>query len=159
MDHRKQAKAALEEFLGERHEPEPEVITCDYCGDELPSVKHRAHIPTTPDLQRRGFDADKIVCPKCAKKSVAPHPRESDVREALLKIIERNAVPRGYEEGLFYSNHKMVDAILAEFPILSRDIAAEIEAEIDMEFESVKDRGPEYRKGLYRAVEIARNGR
>lgn len=46
----------------ELHQP----IRCDYCGDELPNVKSRAHIPTTPDLQRRGFAADKIVCPECA---------------------------------------------------------------------------------------------
>lgn len=41
-------------------------IRCDYCGEALPSVKNRADIPTTPDLQRRGFAADKVVCPGCA---------------------------------------------------------------------------------------------
>ncbi|WP_336630761.1 MULTISPECIES: hypothetical protein [unclassified Microbacterium] len=45
------------------------LIRCDYCGDALPSVKSRAHIPTTPDLQRLGFAADKIVCPDCAARA------------------------------------------------------------------------------------------
>lgn len=45
-----------------------EVIRCDYCGDDLPSVKSRAHIPTTPDLQRLGFAADKVVCPECVAR-------------------------------------------------------------------------------------------
>ena len=41
------------------------MIRCDYCGDALPSVKDRAHIPTTPDIQLLGFSADKVVCPEC----------------------------------------------------------------------------------------------
>jgi hypothetical protein len=40
-------------------------IRCDYCGDALPSVKSRADVPTTPDLQRLGFAVDKVVCPEC----------------------------------------------------------------------------------------------
>lgn len=44
-------------------------IGCDYCGDVLPSVASRSHIPTTPDLQRLGFAADKIVCPECVSTS------------------------------------------------------------------------------------------
>lgn len=51
-----------------------EPIRCDYCGDALPSVKDRLHLPTTPDLQRLGFDADKIVCPECVARARMNHP-------------------------------------------------------------------------------------
>lgn len=44
------------------------MIRCDYCGDDLPSVRSRADIPTTPNLQRLGFAADKIVCPECVAR-------------------------------------------------------------------------------------------
>ncbi|CAN7264932.1 hypothetical protein LJR186_001202 [Microbacterium foliorum] len=50
-------------------EIEPAVIYCDYCGVSLPSVKHRADVPTTPDLQRMGFDAAKVVCPVCVRRA------------------------------------------------------------------------------------------
>ncbi|MGK0740452.1 hypothetical protein ACSHWG_00985 [Leucobacter sp. Z1108] len=46
------------------------VIRCDYCGDDLPSVRHKAHVPTTPSIQRLGFDADKVVCPECVIRAV-----------------------------------------------------------------------------------------
>ncbi len=58
------------------HSAEPTPVRCDYCGDPLPAVRSRAHIPTTPDLQRRGFAADKVVCPECAAKP-KPEGRES----------------------------------------------------------------------------------
>lgn len=45
------------------------VVRCDYCGDELPGVEHRSHVPTTPDLQRLGFSADKVVCPECVDRA------------------------------------------------------------------------------------------
>lgn len=47
------------------------MIQCDYCGDELPRVRSRAHIPTTPSLQRLGFDAAKVVCPECVTRARA----------------------------------------------------------------------------------------
>jgi hypothetical protein len=43
-------------------------IRCDYCGDPLLSVEHRSQVPTTPDLQRLGFSADKVVCPECVDR-------------------------------------------------------------------------------------------
>lgn len=46
-----------------------QVIRCEYCGDALPSVKDRRDVPTTPDLQRLGFDADKVVCPECVERA------------------------------------------------------------------------------------------
>lgn len=46
-----------------------DTIRCDYCGDDLPSVKSREHIPTTPNLQRLGFAADKVVCPECVARA------------------------------------------------------------------------------------------
>lgn len=56
---------------GQESNDTTDVIRCDYCGDDLPSVKSRAHIPTTPNLQRIGFDADKVVCPECVTKARA----------------------------------------------------------------------------------------
>lgn len=45
-----------------------EMVRCDYCGEDLPSVRHRSHVPTTPNLQRMGFAADKVVCPECVDR-------------------------------------------------------------------------------------------
>ena len=53
---------------------EPTPVRCDYCGDLLPAVKDRAHIPTTPDLQRLGFSADNAVCPECVTKQRSSDP-------------------------------------------------------------------------------------
>lgn len=53
---------------------EPTPVRCDYCGDLLPAVKDRAHIPTTPDLQRLGFAADNAVCPECVTKQRSSDP-------------------------------------------------------------------------------------
>lgn len=41
-------------------------LRCDYCGDALPGVRSRSAALATPDLQRLGFSAEKIVCPECA---------------------------------------------------------------------------------------------
>ncbi len=54
------------------------MIRCDYCGDDLPSVRRRADIPTTPNLQCLGFDADKVVCAECAEKALHPTNNESE---------------------------------------------------------------------------------
>lgn len=63
--YRKHVDAALVAAQGAA----PQVIVCDYCGDALPSVASRAHIPTTPSIQRLGFSADKVVCPECVQRA------------------------------------------------------------------------------------------
>lgn len=45
------------------------LVRCDYCGYGLPSVKDRADIPTTPNLQRMGFDANRVVCSECVERA------------------------------------------------------------------------------------------
>lgn len=65
------ARAALAWMRENGYEKREAVIRCDYCGDALPSVASPADIPTTPDLQRRGFAADKVVCPACATRQDA----------------------------------------------------------------------------------------
>lgn len=51
---------------------------CDYCGSALPGVKHLAHVPTTPDMQRMGFVR---IWRKCARwfcyDCIAPELTES----------------------------------------------------------------------------------
>jgi len=63
------ARAALVAALTPDGQEKDQPIRCDYCGGALPSIKSRAHIPTTRDLQRLGFAADKVVCPECAAKA------------------------------------------------------------------------------------------
>lgn len=47
-------------------------IRCDYCGDALPSLLSRAAGLPTPNLIRRGFDQNKIVCPECVAANACP---------------------------------------------------------------------------------------
>lgn len=78
--YKEDARAALVAAAG----AEPQAIRSDYCGDALPNVKSRSHLPTTPSIQRLGFDADKIVSPECVKLAHnAPHVR---VDEANLAV-------------------------------------------------------------------------
>ncbi|MGO3147105.1 MAG: hypothetical protein ACTIJ6_05435 [Leucobacter sp.] len=65
-------------------------ISCDYCGDALPMVESRAHIPTTPDIQRLGFDAEKVVCPECVTRAraVQGEPNEAQVKLAYLAHLK-----------------------------------------------------------------------
>lgn len=100
-------------------EPKREQIHCDYCGDSLPSVQHRSHIPTTPDLQRLGFDADKVVCPDCARK---PQGEPSDALNLdYLETVAKAATPGPWtefdEEGEAYSRPPATGAFLVDYGV------------------------------------------
>lgn len=73
---------------------------------------------------------------------------DDDIRgrlsELLFTIYDHGTQPNALREA---------DAIIAAFPVLSRDIAGEIEAEAD------ESAGVMYTGGLRRAAEIVRNGR
>ncbi len=95
---------------------------------------------------------------------------DGDARERLIDAMERGekvrqaawtaygAEPDGEGTRPHSDNWYRAEALLAAFPILSRDIAGEIEAEADDEVrESALDEF--YVLGLRRAAEIVRNGR
>lgn len=95
-------------------------------------------------------------------------PQEGDARERLAKLLaaqageewDRLVGTAAYARNRFL---RKADAILAAFPVLSRDIAGEIEAEAA----SVRERANSlavatdhiHARGLDRAAEIVRNGR
>lgn len=94
--------------------------------------------------------AAEHVCP--------PTPQEGDAREYLIAVL--NAIPghvwgAASEVGALGG---MADALLAAFPVLSRDIAGEIDAEReDTDLDALG--ADAYINGLIRAAEIVRNGR
>lgn len=153
--------------VGERHEPEPtdddlaldefelnepELVKCDYCGDELPSVKHRSHIPTTPDLQRRGFAADKIVCGECTKNPVAPQPSESDalIEEAAATIAVPDLLHSRITWGdmMEFNKDRYRSTAREVLALLSRAAAP---AETEWEYGMQDDYGLDYAKDLAHA--------
>lgn len=98
----------------------PQVIVCDYCGDALPSVQSRAHIPTTPSIQRLGFSADKVVCPECVQRARGAAPQVGRRPKRLLNQLNR--IADALEEYEF-------DGVAADAPAWMRKAAEYIESE------------------------------
>lgn len=86
-------------------------------------------------------------------------PQEGDAREQIVEYLRTQNVFTGETSTKVAEEQtRKIFAIIAAFPVLSRDIAGEIEAESDEEVrESAHDEF--YVRGLRRAAEIVRNGR
>ncbi|MBL5975355.1 MAG: hypothetical protein D3X82_16805 [Candidatus Leucobacter sulfamidivorax] len=138
-----------------------EAIRCDYCGDELPAVKHRSHMPTPPSLQRLGFDAEKVVCPECVvRRRLAPPDREklAGVFYDAWNNEDGNEVPYLSSEARL----KLADSVLAALavsPAPARDespgaalIAAERATHPGRGFDAAHDALPGHRRDLIRAA-------
>lgn len=82
------SNAEVLELLGMiRDKLSTDAIWCDYCGDTLPSVQSRAHIPTTPDIQRLGFSAELVVCPECVSRARAVREPQGEPSDARFRGI------------------------------------------------------------------------
>lgn len=174
------AVEAVVEFLGERHEPKPNT-----------GPAFIAKMPPSPESNRRYWSmycrecgieemmADSAGDPRLIARRdnhnanihapVVPQPSESDVpydaKGVIVATINQVDAEHDLGSGDLSSSEEYADAILAAFPILSRDIAGEIEAEdTQVRVDNPRVGASErwwfgYLDGLRRAAEIARSGR